>query len=218
MPKSLNKYRMGYCAEFAVALHRLYGWPLGVFYDTDKEDGEQYTTLAHAFVVHPSGALVDSDGLRSKALVKGQAEAGLRMAEGLGASKGHFITEATATEASLEQESMEGVNAALVRQAMAWIRKHPDRYGGSLQAKAKNWYATALRAEAMRRSGVAHFEHPDRPPVDLPVSWDHPYTAPRPEAWKALKRRLQLSNPRLTEHPAALGWRLVDVAFNAAVV
>ena len=75
---------------------------------------------------------------------------------------------------------------------------------------------SGLQVEAMRRSGLANFEHPDKSPVSLPVSWDYPETMPRTEAWKALKRRLQISDPRIREHPAALGWRLVGVDFNPA--
>ena len=84
------------------------------------------------------------------------------------------------------------------------------------QQRVGNWYQAALRVEAMRRTGLANFEHPDKSPISLSVSWDHPLTAPRTEAWRALKRHLQIRDPRIQEHPAALGWRLVSVDFNAA--
>ena len=125
---NLRLYTSGYCAEFAVALHRLYGWPMGVFYDTDKEDGEQYTTLAHAFAIHPSGSIVDCNGLQDKSSVRDNTLVGI----------GHFITEASATEESLEQESMEGLNPYVIKKATAWIRKNPDRYGGQPQKIASS--------------------------------------------------------------------------------
>jgi len=31
--ENVRKFHLGYCAEFAIALHRRFGWPIGVFYE-----------------------------------------------------------------------------------------------------------------------------------------------------------------------------------------
>ena len=129
LEQHLDRYRYGLCAEFAVALHRLTGWPLGAFYDTekDKEDGTEYTGLSHAFVTHPSGKIVDCYGLRDKAYVRQCCEAGLKTFMGVGDD--HYITEQAVSENDLENESMEGIHQDIVQEATQWILKNPARYG-----------------------------------------------------------------------------------------
>jgi len=56
----------GYCAEFAIALHRLTGWPTIAFNEVVKEDGEEYYNLVHTVVKSPNGKYVDVRGIRTE--------------------------------------------------------------------------------------------------------------------------------------------------------
>jgi len=127
LERHLDRYRYGLCAEFAVALHKLTKWPLGAFYDTVKEDGDEYYGLAHAFVTHPSGKIADCYGLRDKSYVRSCAEAGLTSVIGVG--EDHYITERPVTVNDLDGESAEGLDQQTIQEATQWILKNLARYG-----------------------------------------------------------------------------------------
>ena len=61
-----NAFCRGYCTEFAIALHRLTGWPIVVFNEVVKEDDEYYFNLVHVAVKSPSGKYVDVRGARTE--------------------------------------------------------------------------------------------------------------------------------------------------------
>jgi hypothetical protein len=57
-PDDVRRFTEGDCHIFALALHKLRGWPTCAFRDWD---GEPHL---HAFVRHPDGDLIDIDGKR----------------------------------------------------------------------------------------------------------------------------------------------------------
>lgn len=140
LEKNLDHFRYGDCAEFAIALHRLFGWPLLAFLDTVKEDGEEFTNLAHACVVHPIGQVVDCYGLRDKDYVRKCCEAGLQaFFKPEDNSARHYITEQLMSEAEVaEAASTEPMNPRLIAEATQWIRQYSERYGGPAPVGAKH--------------------------------------------------------------------------------
>ena len=58
-------FTLGYCAEFAIALHDETDWPLRVFMEVeDDEWGEESAGLVHAGCLAPNGQFADVRGLR----------------------------------------------------------------------------------------------------------------------------------------------------------
>jgi hypothetical protein len=105
---------VGMCGEFAVALHREFGYPLGAFYEIGPdgwEDGDY--TLAHAFAYHPSGKLVDSKGVRSRAGMKKELLTG-----------GGEIEEHRTSVSDLDALSMEGLDEEVLAASQDYIRRH----------------------------------------------------------------------------------------------
>lgn len=51
----------GHCHSFAVALHRITGWPLWGAWKT-SDDGDEDGRLVHIAVEHPDGQLIDANG------------------------------------------------------------------------------------------------------------------------------------------------------------
>jgi hypothetical protein len=63
-------YMEGSCWSLAIALHRMYGWPivcLGGYEDEDERDDWRTIEFFHVLVRHPSGSLLDVRGLRDEA-------------------------------------------------------------------------------------------------------------------------------------------------------
>jgi len=105
---------VGMCGEFAVALHREFGYPLGAFYEVGPDGWEEGDyTLAHAFAYHPSGKLVDSKGVRSRASMKRDL-----------LTTGGEIKEARTTEGDLDALSMEGLDAEVLEASQNYIRRN----------------------------------------------------------------------------------------------
>jgi hypothetical protein len=110
---------VGMCGEFAVALHRELGYPLGAFYEVGPDGWRAGDfTLLHAFAYHPSGKLVDSKGVRSKAAMKRE----------LLTMYGGKVKENPTTEADLDALSMEGLDAEVVEAARSYIQRNRDRF------------------------------------------------------------------------------------------
>lgn len=69
--RSDEKYYMeGACPFFALAAHRLTGWPIAVLTDEEAEwesfgSDKEYPLIAHVFVVTPDGMAFDAKGIRS---------------------------------------------------------------------------------------------------------------------------------------------------------
>lgn len=58
-------YSAGMCDVFALALHRLLGWPLAVVRGAMEDEwGEDWYEDAHAFVLAPEGGGADVRGIR----------------------------------------------------------------------------------------------------------------------------------------------------------
>ncbi len=109
---------VGMCGEFAVALHREFGYPLGAFYEIgpDGWDEGDYT-LIHAFAFHPSGKLVDSRGVRSRASMKREL-----------LTTGGKIKEARTTETGLDSLSMEGLDPEVLHASQEYIRRNRSAF------------------------------------------------------------------------------------------
>jgi len=105
---------VGMCGEFAVALHREFGYPLGAFYEVGPDGWEEGDyTLAHAFAYHPSGKLVDSKGVRSRASMKRELLTG-----------GGKIKEQRVSAADLDALSMEGLDEEVLAASRDYIRRN----------------------------------------------------------------------------------------------
>jgi hypothetical protein len=106
---------VGMCGEFAVALHREFGYLLGAFYEVGPDGWEEGDyTLAHAFAYHPSGKLVDSKGVRSRASMK-------RELLTMGGGK---MKEQRVSAADLDALSMEGLDEEVLAASRDYIRRN----------------------------------------------------------------------------------------------
>lgn len=106
---------VGMCGEFAVALHREFDYPLGAFYEVGPDGWKAGDyTLLHAFAYHPSGKLVDSKGVRSKAQMKSE----------LYTMDGGKVKEAKTTEGDLDALSMEGLDAEVLEAARSYLQRN----------------------------------------------------------------------------------------------
>lgn len=117
-----DKYCRGYCGEFAVALHKVFGYKLGGFYEETDEDGDIYFDMVHLFAFHPSdnNKIIDARGIRTKKEVK----ASLFSSSGTPKK----IVEKKTTEEDIDAESGEGLNLELVEEAEEYIKKHLKKY------------------------------------------------------------------------------------------
>jgi hypothetical protein len=71
--ETISYYMSEACPHFALALHRLKGWPLAMLVDEanyEEWGGEEYPTIAHVFVLRPDGLAVDVKGPRTIAAIK----------------------------------------------------------------------------------------------------------------------------------------------------
>ena len=132
----IRKYETGLCAEFAVALHRVHGYPLWMWMETWIEPGsepefdeEVEGGYGHVVVQHPSGLFLDARGLGTQE----QIEGALGTVSLLDAPGKHFVFRAT-TERELDNLGSEGLNAAEIRAAERLVRAHPGRYGPTIPA------------------------------------------------------------------------------------
>lgn len=130
----LRKYDTGLCAEFAVALHRVYGYPLAMWIETWTERGSEPEFdeqveggYGHVVATHPSGLLLDARGLGTRE----QIEPALGVVPMLDLPGKHFVFRKT-TEAELDSMGGEGLDAAEVRAAERLVRAHPERYGPNM--------------------------------------------------------------------------------------
>lgn len=106
---------VGMCGEFAAALHREFGYPLGAFYEVGPDGWKAGDyTLLHAFAYHPSGKLVDSKGVRSKAQMKSE----------LYTMDGGKVKEAKTTEGDLDALSMEGLDTEVLEAARSYLQRN----------------------------------------------------------------------------------------------
>lgn len=46
-------FLLGYCAEFAITLHNIYGYPIALYLRVTPKDEIADESLAHAFCLHP---------------------------------------------------------------------------------------------------------------------------------------------------------------------
>ena len=63
-----EEFMEGRCYALAIAHHRRYGWPimvLGGYHDEDQRDDHRTISCYHALVKHPSGDMLDINGLTS---------------------------------------------------------------------------------------------------------------------------------------------------------
>lgn len=65
----IEYYMSGACPYFAIASHKLTGWPLGMLIDEGREyesfgGRERYPLIAHVFVFTPDGQILDARGMR----------------------------------------------------------------------------------------------------------------------------------------------------------
>ena len=126
----LRKYETGLCAEFAVALHRVHGYPLAMWIETWTERGsepefdeEVEGGYGHVVAVHPSG-LLDARGLGTR----GEIESALGVVPMLDLPGKHFVFRKT-TEDELDSMGGEGLDAAEIHAAEQLVRARPERYG-----------------------------------------------------------------------------------------
>jgi len=106
---------VGMCGEFAAALHREFDYPLGAFYEVGPDGWKAGDyTLIHAFAYHPSGKLVDSKGIRSKAQMKSE----------LYTMDGGKVKEAKTTEGDLDALSMEGLDPEVLEAARSYLQRN----------------------------------------------------------------------------------------------
>jgi hypothetical protein len=110
---------VGMCGEFAVALRRVYGYPLAAFFEVGP-DGyrEGDFTLAHAFAKHPSRKAVDSRGVRTKAEIKAEI-----------LTSGGKLEEHAATEEDIDALSVSGLDFDVLSHAEDYVRARPEVYG-----------------------------------------------------------------------------------------
>jgi hypothetical protein len=112
-------YVSGYCAEFAVALHRRYGWPLGAFYQVEGKGEDRNEILVHAFAIPPGrGKVADVAGIRTKAEVRSLLLIG----------PGAPIAERKVTEKDLDDMGAEGLLPEVLADAEAFVAAHPERW------------------------------------------------------------------------------------------
>ncbi len=109
----------GMCAEFAVALHRMTGYPLYGAYEQYQDDEGMGYTLIHAFVVPRLGYIVDSAGIRP---IK-------EMRQDLYATPGVKVVVRSTSEPDLDAESMEGLLPEALADATDKILANPELYG-----------------------------------------------------------------------------------------
>jgi hypothetical protein len=131
----LRKYDTGLCAEFAVALHRVYGYPLAMWIETWTERGSKLEFdeeveggYGHVVATHPSGLFLDARGLGTRE----QMESALGVVPMLDLSGKHFGFRKT-TEGELDSMGGEGLDASEVRAAERLVRARPERYGPSVK-------------------------------------------------------------------------------------
>lgn len=106
---------VGMCGEFAAALQREFGYPLGAFYEVGPDGWEEGDyTLVHAFAYHPSGKLVDSKGVRSRTSMK-------RELLTMGGGK---VEEHPTSVADLSDLSMEGLDEEVVEASRDYLRRN----------------------------------------------------------------------------------------------
>ena len=123
--KSHQKFGWGLCAEFAIALNQVFGWPLGAFYEIEPPnalfDDEGYI-FVHAFAYSPKG-YADHRGIRSRAAMVPNL-----MASDMTPLKPELTKEQKVTVQDLENESGEGIDWEQVKEAKRWILKNRKVY------------------------------------------------------------------------------------------
>lgn len=126
--KMLRLACVGMCGEFAVALHRVYGYPLAAFFEVGPDGYDEGDfTLAHAFAKHPSRKVVDSAGVRAKTAMKAET-----------LTSGGKLEEHPTTEGDIDALSMSGLDEDVVAHAMDYVRAHPEVYGPAATAVRRN--------------------------------------------------------------------------------
>ena len=114
-----RRYETGLCAEFAVALHRVYGYPLAMWIEVEREGREWLEgPYVHVVAKHPSGGLLDVGGLSSKAALTRK----------LLHSPGTSLRFRDTTEQELDGFGMEGLDPETLADAEAIVRAYPG-YG-----------------------------------------------------------------------------------------
>lgn len=114
-----RRYETGLCAEFAVALHRVYGYPLAMWIEVEREGREWLEgPYVHVVAKHPSGKLLDVGGLSSKAALTRK----------LLHSPGASLRFRDTTEQELDGFGMEGLDPETLADAEAIVRAYPG-YG-----------------------------------------------------------------------------------------
>lgn len=78
--REIATYTEGQCHEFAIALHREFGWPIAISIVPDEpfwegDDGDSIASLVHAFAVDPNGMAWDVRGAISMELLRESADA-----------------------------------------------------------------------------------------------------------------------------------------------
>lgn len=118
-----GKYCRGYCGEFAVALHRVFGYKLGGFYEKESDDWGTTFSMIHLFAYHPTdkNLVIDARGIRPKETVKSS----LISFTGKTPKK---LVERRTTENDIDAEGGEGLNKELVDEAIEYIHKNKQKY------------------------------------------------------------------------------------------
>ncbi len=138
---------VGMCGEFAAALHREFGYPLGAFYEVGPDGWKAGDyTLLHAFAYHPSGKLVDSKGVRSKAQMKSE----------LYTMDGGKVKEAKTTEGDLDALSMEGLDTEVLEAARSYLQRNRAAFDANAGRAARR---------GSRSITDFDFDFPDTPEV-----------------------------------------------------
>lgn len=119
LDKDIKRFLLGLCAEFAVALNKLFKYPLYVFYEVETdEDGEKNYIFAHAMVKAPDGMYVDAAGKRPLSEIR----------KAVVIQHGNKIVLKKATKGDLDATSMEGLDPSAITQAEKFIKDNPNRY------------------------------------------------------------------------------------------
>ena len=143
MPSEINRlnadaFCRGYCAELALALHRYTGWPIAVFNEVVKEDGEEFENFVHATCKASGGRYADARGFRGEQEI-------IRNLLGITGIKIERYSVSIVSEEDLENET--NIDQDALEDAEFFIMKNLKLWGLNRKG-SKTWYSIVKNAQS----------------------------------------------------------------------
>ena len=133
-PSESSKYKTGLCDAYAIAMHRLFGYPIFAVRGYFKEDGEWNTEDSH-LVVKSGAKFIDVDGAKTKKELIDQCH----FTVGLGISK--VKIEEVSEEEAAYIFTTEGVSEEQISDAENYINRNLKKNGGIFIRSRDGWYS-----------------------------------------------------------------------------